>query len=462
MVTTTDLQIWVLLWVVVAGFVVLRHWHNSGGVGLLLSYVISFGVLHCMASALYLLPWYGRYSLPPVVDGMQQSAYAMVSFCVGAEIVYAVMRRRDRRATLGGDAQVPADATLDPRIGTAYVLAGLVVHVILAPIARGVPSVSALVATGSTLVVVGICLKCWDAWHRGDRRRVWFWLAASTTMPFITVATQGFLGYGMAAMMTVLAFVAVFYTPRWKVLIFASVLAYVGLSIYVTYMRDRGDIRALVWNGGSMGDRVDQVLGTVGQIEWFDIRDDRHLWRVDERLNQNFLVGSAVGHLANGFVPYAGGATIRDAVLAVVPRAIWPDKPMSAGSGDLVSIYTGITFSKETSVGVGQLMEFYINFGTAGVVLGFLILGAIMSAVDGTAVRLLRGGDAMRFAQWYIPGLSMLQLGGSFVEVTSSAAAGFVVAFMVNVIIRKLPGSRAMAAHGHAAPAEPGASAPWR
>ena len=120
------------------------------------------------------------------------------------------------------------------------------------------------------------------------------------------------------------------------------------------------------------------------------------------------------------------------ALLAFVPRAIWPEKPVFAGSGDLVSKYTGMQFSEGTSVGIGQVMEFYINFGTAGVIVGFLIMGIIVTFIDITAGQRLWHDDWQIFALWYLTGISFLQVGGSLVEVTSSAGASIGAALLVN------------------------------
>lgn len=270
------------------------------------------------------------------------------------------------------------------------------------------------------------------------------WLLASAVFPFVTVATQGFLGYGMAAFLTISAFVAAFYGPRWKVLLFGALMAYVGLSVYVTYMRDRGEIRSMVRSGSALPDRFNKVTGTLGSIEWFDLYNRDHLYRIDYRLNQDFLVGAAVVYLRNGHIPYALGSTYRDALLNVVPRALWPDKPTSAGSGDLVAMYTGLSFMGDTSVGVGQVMETHINFGTTGVVVAFLLIGGILILVDTRACEALRRGDIPQFLIWYMPGLSLLILGGSFVEVSASGAALWLVARLFGTWLKTLgPGRQA-------------------
>jgi len=438
------LRFWVATWIVTALFLIYRHWRPGRGVGLILSYVVSFGAIHWLAPALDLLPWYDHRYPALVAEGMRQSGIAMLTFAIGVEGALWVMGRRAAAAGEEDEELDAQSASVNPRTTTTYLVIGAVLQVILFPIAHGLPSITALVSTGSTLFVIAMGLKCWNGWLRNDMRTVWLWLAASTLLPFFTVTTQGFLGYGMAAMMTVFAFVAAFYGPRVKVLLLGLVVAYLGLSVYVTYMRDRAEIREVVWSGSSLGDRTSRLADTLASAEWFDPRNVDHLSRIDERLNQNFLIGAAVKHIETGGASFAHGATVAEAAMGIVPRALWPNKPVSAGSGDLVSIHTGIQFDRNTSVGIGQVMEWYINFGTVGVLLGFLLIGALMAVADRSAFLALSRGDVETFTLWYLPGLSMLQLGGSFVEVTSTAAAGIVVALVLNTVTRRLPADPAM------------------
>jgi hypothetical protein len=117
-----------------------------------------------------------------------------------------------------------------------------------------------------------------------------------------------------------------------------------------------------------------------------------------------------------------------------VPRALWPDKPDVAGSGTLVSEYTGLTFAEGTSVGVGHVLEAYINFGPLGVLVVFVVIGGILVWVERAAASCLNRGDGLRFALWYAPGLSLLNVGGSLSEFVATAAAAFLVAGGVTAI----------------------------
>jgi hypothetical protein len=429
-----DLQTLLIVWIVFAVAVLIRHWGSGRGVGLVFTYVLSIGVMHWMSAALYLLPWFPDYRIEPTTDGLRESVVAMVAFAIGSEVVlWLGGGGREERI-----AAAEHQPSVDQRTVNFYLLSSVVLYGVFFPIAHRLPSATALVSTGSTLIVVGIGLKCWNAWTSDRKGSVWLWLLATTGLPVVTVLGQGFLGYGFAAMLTVFAFVASFHRPRWRVLVIGTLLAYGGMSVYVTYMRDRRDIRNVVWAGAGLGDRVGQLAETFSAMEWFDVYNPDHLGRIDSRLNQDYLIGASVAYLRGESTDYAHGATFWGALVAVVPRAVWPNKPVAAGSGDLVSQFTGITFAEGTSVGIGQVMESYVNFGTTGVVVVFLVIGVLVATFDRFAARSLARGDAARFLLWYLPGLSLLQIGGSFVEVTSSAAAAIVVAAVLNHVTGRL------------------------
>jgi hypothetical protein len=432
----SDLVTYVCVFAIAAAFVLARRWRLGSGVGLVLTYVIAFASNYLLAPALLLLPWYETRTADLTVRGMRESTIAMVAFAIGGEMLVAF--RKHRQGVRVREVAAPeAPALVDRRIVLLYLLTGIVLYAFIFPIANQFASLTALAAAGSTLAVVAIGLLCWNAFHAGRRRAFALFLASSLLLPVMTVLGQGFLGYGFAGMLTVFAFVASFYTPRWRIPLVAILLGYVGLSVYVTYMRDRGEIRAVVWGGANVHSRLAQAGDTFSDFEWFDVRNQEHLYRVSVRLDQDVLIGAAERYIAGGSATFARGGTLRDAFLAVIPRAIWPNKPVVAGSGNLVSDYTGIHFVEGTSVGIGQVMESYVNFGETGVWMAFLVIGAVITLVDQNAADRIGKGQAGSFLMWYLPGQALLQVGGSFAEVTSTAAAAFVMTFVLSRLVRQ-------------------------
>ncbi|HBY61291.1 MAG TPA: hypothetical protein DEH78_15835, partial [Solibacterales bacterium] len=162
-----------------------------------------------------------------------------------------------------------------------------------------------------------------------------------------------------------------------------------------------------------------------GSFEGFSPYENRHLELLDLRLNQNWLVGAAVQYIENTG-EFAEGATIRGAFMAMIPRLVWPDKPPNS-SGRLVSQYTGIEFAQGTSVGVGQVMEFYINYGRIGIVVGFLLIGLLLAFLDTRAYRALVTGDFTTFVTFFVMALAATSLGNSLAELAGSVAAALVM-----------------------------------
>jgi hypothetical protein len=421
------------MWIAaIGGMLLLRSRAKTVGAGLVLAYVINLWLIHWPGAVIYTLPWYTGSDAEMVEAGFRQSAYGIVAFAVGTCVLAPLLETvfRGRRTAVVSEASGTAFAR-------AYLLTGCLCYFVLSAVLNHLPTVTALVSTGWNLIAAGLCLSCWQAWQNRRSGQMFRWLSATLVLPLVTILVAGFAGYGAALAIAVLSFVAGFYRPRWQMVAATILLAYVGLSFYVTYMRDRDAIREVVWGQNSLAVRVSQLEQTLGSAEWFDLSNEMHLNLIDSRLNQNRLVGDAVYYLDNQMIEYARGETVWQAILALVPRALWQNKPVEAGSPGIVSYFTGLTFDQSTSVGVGHVMEFYINFGSLGVWLGFGLLGILLATVDRRASEALLQRNWAGFASWYLPGFSLLQVGGSLVELTASAAAALVVALLLNAVVKR-------------------------
>jgi hypothetical protein len=425
-----------LIWVgAVVALAVGRSWRRTPGTGLVLSYVLNLWMIHWLAPTLYLLPWYHGVDQRIVEAGLEQSAYAVTAFAFASLLLTPFL------LNFGILPAARKAAAIDANLPRAYLGIGAASYVAL-PLGIGaIPSATAIVSTGQQLAVVGLALCCWHAWRQGSRMTLLLWLGLTTLLPFVTIVTRGFIGYGAVAAATVLIFVSGFIKTRFITIATGILAGYVGLSVFVTYMRDRGDIRETVWGGQPMQVRLSQLEKTIARFEWFDLSNMDHLAAVDGRLNQSFLAGLAVIRLSDSGA-YVHGDTLWEALIALVPRAIWPEKPVMAGSGNMVSEYTGLRFATGTSVGIGHVMEFYVNFGTLGVVLGFFMMGVLVTILDLAAAERLALNNLHGFVLWFLPGISLLQVGGSLVEMTASAAASIVVALITNKYLDRLQGRR--------------------
>lgn len=397
-------------------------------VGLSVAYLCNFAINHWFGALIYALPWYSSMDYEFVCLGFLQSTYGFLAFVVGSIWLTPFLNKLFHFPKPTGKQYIP-----NQQLPILYIVTGAFFYLFLIPILGKIPSIGALAQSGWTLLICGLCLACWKAWYYGKKKGLLRWLALSLLFPIFTTVSMGFLGFGIVVMCTILVFVAAFYRPKWKVAVSAVLAVYLGLSLFNSYAKERGELRSVVWDEDSgISQKIETSLNIVRYFEFFNLWDEEHLERIDLRLNQNILVGKGVEYLVSHRENYAKGKTIVEALLAMIPRVLWPDKPFTAGSGDMVSTYTGETFAEGTAVGVGQVLEFYINFGTAGVIVGFLLLGLLVGVFDAAAADCLFRGNWKGFAFWFLPAQAFMNCGGSLVDVTMTVAASFIFCILVN------------------------------
>ncbi|WP_392534634.1 hypothetical protein [Nostoc sp. C117] len=444
------LTFWLCIWVVVVSLVIRSQWNKRlPSVGLPTIYLLQLSILHWFGAMIYAFPWYNpkslylisqKITLTTTAIGFTQSVYGVIGFGVGTVILAPIVEKivkPSRRL------YVPKQPNL--KFPNNYILLGVFFYFVLGPILGRIPSISVLVNSGFVMLSTGLCLACWKAWYTRDKRALIKWLLISCCIPFVTILGSGFAGFGVMAVVPVLIFVFTFYRPRWKSIILLLLFLLLGLSFYTNYFRDRNLIRAQVWGGKGFESRIEQLQQTASNLEFFDPYKQAHLELIDGRLNLNPQVGESVRYITSGQIDYANGETFLEAAVAVIPRILWPGKPANGGSGDIVSRYTGVKFSEGTSVGVGNVLEFYLNFGTPGVILGFAVLGTVLRVIDITAAKKLLFGDWEGFSFWFLPGLALISPGGSLTEIVGAVAGSVVLVYLINKFyIQKVSRSRAL------------------
>jgi hypothetical protein len=397
-------------------------------VGISLAYWLDLAMIHLLGGVVQLLPWHASRFRADTITGFQLTGYAMAGLLLGNMLVTPFLpvwlSRKEKLA-----AENPP--TLD--LGLPYIVMGLAAFFIPAGLLRSARSLGAILSGGLSLAVGGFCLLWWQNWMTGRGVRAWFVLLAAFILPILTLVLQGFLGSGVCALASLGLLVAVYYRPRAIALLLGVATLFGGLSLYQAYTRGRVDIRRAVWGGENYDERIRITYSSLEKNwAWLDSHEHSQLNAIEERLNQNYLLGVAHQNLSQNRIAFGNGETFLHALLALVPRIVWPDKPTWAGSGDLVTRFTGIRFAAGTSVGIGHVMELYVNFGEIGLLLGYILLGAVLRWMDTTAGVYLRAGDAQRFISWFVSGQALLGVQGNFAEMTAAAAAYTVLCIIAN------------------------------
>jgi hypothetical protein len=412
------------VWAVVAISLILLS--RGFSAGLPLAYFLGLSLIHVPGAALDLdeeLEW--------TRIGFEQTVIGMVAFLIAVVIVrFLAFRRREHQ---GAGCQPPGTtesiAALD-RLARHYCIIGGVAYFLVLPFATFVPSATAIVSSLGSLMVVGLCLRLWLARECRNWPKFWLTIALLPLLPLATLVQGGFLGFGTYWVLAIVCFIFAQSKRRIGYFLPAPIVLFVGISVFVNYMAARAEIREVVWNEQStIADRIERVEYVFRNFEWLDTSNWEHRKAIEDRLNQNWLIGVAVENLEASVVAYASGATVGNVIIGLIPRAVWPDKPAVGGGGNVVSEFTGIEFAEGTSVGAGQVFEFYINFGTIGVIGGFLFLGLIIGWMDVRVIEHLHRADQRGFLICLLICLALLQPGGNLLEIVVNVASSAITSY---------------------------------
>jgi hypothetical protein len=418
-----ELLIWMALLVGLVCLVIDKR-HGIGA--LTLAYFLTLSIGHVPGLLVYLNPNIFPENFEATKVGADVTLIGLTAFILGAIAAKILLRRTTTAEAFYPKFSQDSFSQLSRRVLTI----GVVSYFVVLPVAALVPSLTSVTSALGTLLIFGFWLWLYSAEIANDSRKTLLILAMLPLLPLATLVTGGFLSYGTAWVLSIVAFQFVIARRRIWFYLATPAVIFLGLSLFVTYFHQRDDIRNVVWyqNAGIV-QRMDRVSKLVTEFQLLDLSNEQHLFALDERLNQNCLVGAGVLWHRQGLSELWYGATVP--LWAIIPRALWPDKPPVGGSGDLVTQFTGATFAEGTSVGVGQVLEFYMNFGMAGVLIGFAGFGFILMRLDQAVMRELAVSNIHGVVQRVLPGLALLAPLGSLIEILVAVVAAMVAAHLL-------------------------------
>ncbi|HEY2483241.1 MAG TPA: hypothetical protein VGI30_13755 [Caulobacteraceae bacterium] len=420
---TILLLIWLGLLIVLLVWVIGKP--GAGG-ALTLAYFLGLSIIHVPGALVFLDPNAPFPGADQTEIGFRMTLLGMAAFIAGAFVAKHTNRRRVKSAS---DRATAAPQSLVPLGWGAFAL-GILCYFVFLPLSVRIPSATSLVAAIATLLIVGLWLQLYAARVLQRPILAIAVLAILPFLPLVTLAAGGFIGFGVYWALSVMTFFYVVAKRRIWFLVSMPLVTFLGLSLFVAYMGERSGIREVVWQEhADLGARLERISAMAARFEFLDLGNTSHLWALNERLNQNYLVGMGINRQRMGAVDFEYGGTVNP--LALIPRALSPDKAVVGGGGNLVTDFTGIAFAPGTSVGAGQVLEFYMNFGTAGVIGGFLILGFVLMRLDHGVMRALAAGDLGSLITRAMIGLPMLQPGGNLLEIVVAVAAGYIGAQLI-------------------------------
>ena len=205
------------------------------------------------------------------------------------------------------------------------------------------------------------------------------WIYLLPVMAFLTVsvANEGMFKF-LVFWLMMFAMLWVYKNRTPYVFIILGTLVFVFLVVGIQAVKH--DYRQATWSNDGLEKIGDVPL--LGSLLYEQLGSPGGLLRNDaftsflSRINQGEVISRTIAHVpANE--PYANGETIRNAVVgALVPRVLWPNKPV-AGGGDIYPRFTGSQLIGNTSVNISPMGEAYVNFGRWGGAVVLFVFGLL-------------------------------------------------------------------------------------
>lgn len=361
-----------------------------------------------------------------IAEGIFLTAVAAVCFVAGT--AFAILKDRDRWRDYREKGGTQSLLFMFFCLGVGGVLSFGV-----APL-RSVPTLGAALYFGSSIWMLAAIAGLAIAVRTRNLGKFMIWLGILLAYPIVVLMLTGFLGYGTAAVIVVGSLAVLQMRTSMRSLMVIMALGYLGMSVFVNYFTVRSELRTTLWSAAGFEQRIDATVDAFSGFTLFSHNNPEHLKALTMRLNQNEFAGIASDRLRNGQSAYLYGRSFVDAAIAPIPRAIWPDKPVEGGSGRIVNDMTGLTLNRNTSWGVGNVMEFYINFGLWSLIPGFLLLGYLIGWLDRRAAQFYSSPNPSRALLYFLPCVALIQPNGSLVEVVGGAFAAFLAAVTLHFI----------------------------
>ena len=404
---------------------------------LTLAYFIGMSLIHVPGAFVY--AWDPNLQdAEPSLIGFELTVLGFAAFALGA-IVGKIMLGRKTKSLLPGEENISAHKDLRLRLSSLnMVVIGIAIYFGVMPISRDIPSATAVLQPFSSLLILGLWVRLYASEYFSAGRYTLPTLAiALPVMPIATLAAQGIINYGVSWTISTASFLFIMYRRRSRVYVFAPVVVFLGMSMFVTYMGQRDVLRELIWQQqAGISARLNRISDMITQFHIVNFKNFDDQTAILIRLNQNFFVGSAVQRHESGLSSFAYGTTVQPS--AFIPRVFWPDKPEIGGGRSVVADFTGLVLSTTSSWGAGQTLEFYINFGVIGVFVGFFGLGFLLMWLDHGLMSALSKGDVREMLIFGLPGLTLLQPGGNLLEIMVGAVAAVLVAFTASFFFQRI------------------------
>lgn len=343
-------------------------------------------VFHVAASTLSVLFFgYALDEIPNTVTPEHEDVWIYSLWGLAAMIlgIYLGLRplKAHRHSISPGILAAGWPAHINEQMGWLSFCVGLLAQLALRAVGE-IPTLSTAVNCLAALARIGILILLVSAMATGRWKR--FAMAAGI---FAAVSVSGSFdsGHTFIRIDTALPLIVIYIASSGMSLKFIvqGVLGFAAMVPMVSaWMNSREIIRSGYLQGLSLWEKGDVFFG-----EFFR---NLHLPTAESfidllvtRVDMTEGLAAQVRHQPD-LEPYAYGETFYSAFYTLIPRAIWPDKPIVAGGSEFYTRFTGEIRSADdlTSIGIAYPFELYANGGPILVVVGLGVIGFLCARLE--------------------------------------------------------------------------------
>ncbi len=168
---------------------------------------------------------------------------------------------------------------------------------------------------------------------------------------------------------------ALVYTRAYRIASFCALLLVLSLPVYEFTSTVR-------YVDGSFVKKVEALIQTIDGYRKGVRRGATSATETGVRRISHTWLFTHVVSKSPAEVPFWGGETYKPLFTAMIPRAIWPDKPLEITGGRFGKRYDLLEPTSLTSLNLPWHIELYANFGSLGVVIGMALIGAFLALLD--------------------------------------------------------------------------------
>jgi hypothetical protein len=381
------LALWALCWYPMARYFARREWALPAFELICIAYGVQFG-LAAFISQPYLRLAIGETYINPG----DKTAVQLLSLLGAAAIqvgYYATMRMNAQHSL------PKLRMWLSPQRGLVYaVVMGIIGLGLMYAPSLGLFSMEdlgggqAFVALLRNQVNIAIVILAWLV-YKVRRRRALMALLMYGLTAAATVA-----GVYQGTLETVLIPLVVLLTARWLFLRRIPWAACVFCLLLFLFLQPvKGSYRDVTWyqspGEGGVAENV-QLWASLGVDYWSGVINGEGA-TLDDGVRTSFARTDYIHLFAHTYsmtpskVPYQQGDTYKYLVIALIPRMLWPDKPIAQQANDFFALSYGISSDEQiglTMAGISVLIESFVNFGIPGVAAIMFLQGVIFSVLN--------------------------------------------------------------------------------